>query len=85
MEDEAGKVLAIFLYQDVSLLEETRQTLTEGQYEANYKQVRMKYFALETRHSIILSERDITNFDELMDILWERCPEDTRGPRTYDR
>lgn len=72
-------------YNSLTSLQESKQLLAGGQYEASYKQVRLTWTDEGSLREHILSERDITNFDELLDALWERCPEQVRGPRSYDR
>lgn len=72
-------------YNALTDLQEARQVLANGQYEASYKQIRVVWRDGDIVREKILSERDTTNFDELMDALWERCPEQVRGPRIFDR
>ncbi len=85
VQSDSGEVLATVHYQDVQRIEEAKETLARGQYEASYKQVRLDWYSLERHYDIILSERDTNDFDMLMDALWEHCPQDARGPRTFDR
>lgn len=85
VQNDNGDILATVHYQDVQRIEEAKETLAQGQYEASYKQVRLEWYSLERQYYIILSERDTNDFDTLMDVLWEHCPEEARGPRTFDR
>ena len=85
VQDSNGKVLAIVPFAQVVNVSEAKQTLAKGQYEASYKQVLVIWQEREREDRIILSERDTTNFDALMDRVWELCPEDAREMRTYER
>jgi hypothetical protein len=88
VEDDKGQRLAEIPYDRVVRLEEADTVLTEGQYNARYRGLLVTWQPGNSPgepREFLLSARNTCDFEELMDDLFKRVPEEARGPRTFDR